>query len=188
MQAGWSTRIMFYLFAFPEPTMLSGNRAYFWPTFTWIPNPCVRHVIVVDWAGTFWISQQHWGLHPPRETVVPPLSWDGLIHCGTCSVMDTVASWTWYLWDTNVCLYWQFEREAPWGVLITFSLLFCNLCLSAVAVRLPACRLLNITTLKNEIWMLFWVKLNQNSCKILMWLLGVLTCICSDSRHLQCFS
>lgn len=50
---------MSYLLAFPEPTMLSVNQAYFWPTFTCIPNPCLRHLIVVDWAGAFWISQQH---------------------------------------------------------------------------------------------------------------------------------
>lgn len=160
MQAGWSIHIMFYLFAFPEPTMLSVNQAYFWPTFTCIPKSPSQ---TSDCGGLSLSLLVHCSI-----TSVPmlwtscdstPGLWDSLIvtsvwtHCGTCpwfnrvSNAHTQASQTKYLWDTMyACI--DTLAVAPSGEfwsgfshpsVMYFSPLWLLICL--------ACCLLNITVL-----------------------------------------
>lgn len=131
---------MFYLLAFSEPTILSVSQALFWPTFTCIPNPRLRHPIVVDWAGAFWILQQHqFCTHTVNQLWPYPrvVRWFGACHWFSHVYNAHAKASRTVLWDITH-LYWQFG-EALRGVSIRFSTSFSTVFLSMWLAICPAC-------------------------------------------------
>lgn len=178
MQARWSAHIMFYLLAFPEPTMLSVNQAYFWPTFTCIPNPRLRHVVVLDWAGTFWILRQH-QVFTRLFTSCGSASLSSQGHTSLVVVRIQIeVSWTWCLWDTMYACIDGLRERPPRGVRSVFpSPSTVQYSTVSVLVACLPCTLNDIrieAQLKNNLWGMIR-------------LTGALTLRPANSHWLQCF-
>lgn len=138
-------KIVFCLLTFPPRSSpcCQSISLYFWPTFTCILNPCLRHLIVVDRAGAFWISQRASQL---RTHAVNQL-------CLHCHEMDSL--WlhvTGSVAAANEAMYVCIDSlEKPSGDVKSVLPHPCSMYSSPLWLPVcPACCLLNITVLKQQ--------------------------------------